>query len=98
LKQYDQTIEWARRAIASDPNNIPYAHGSLIAALTSTGRDTEAREALQHYLALPVAGPRTIAGWKAYRAVFINEHSDPRWVEMWDREIEALRKAGMPEE
>ncbi len=27
-----------------------------------------------------------------------NQHSDPRALEAWDRQIEALRKAGMPEE
>jgi hypothetical protein len=30
-----------------------------------TGRDTEAHDALQRYLALPVTGPQTIAAWKA---------------------------------
>jgi TolB-like protein/Tfp pilus assembly protein PilF len=98
LNQYDQAIDWARRAIAIDPNSIPYAHGSLIAALALTGREGEAREALQRYLALPVTGPQTIAAWKAFKATLTNEHSDPRFLRMWDREIEALRKAGMPEE
>jgi TolB-like protein/class 3 adenylate cyclase/Tfp pilus assembly protein PilF len=98
LNQYDQAIDWARRAIAVNPNNIPYAHGPLIAALESTGREGEAREALQRYLALPVTGPRTIAAWKAYKATFTNEHSVPRYIEFLDREVEGLRKAGMPEE
>jgi tetratricopeptide (TPR) repeat protein len=98
LNQYDQAIDAARRAIAVDPNNIPYAHGPLIAALALTGRESEAREALQRYLALPATGPQTISAWKAYKAFFTNEHSDPRFLGVWDREIEALRKAGMPEE
>jgi tetratricopeptide (TPR) repeat protein len=98
LKQYDQAIDSARRAIAVDPNNIPYAHGPLIATLALTGREGEAREALQRYFALPVTGPRTIAAWKAYKATFTNEHSDPRYIEFLDREVEGLRKAGMPEE
>ena len=63
-----------------------------------TGRDTEAREALQRFLALPPAATRTIAAWKAYKAPTINEHSDPRLLEFWDRTFEGLRKAGMPEE
>ena len=52
LKQYDQWIEWARRAIAINANNLPYAHAELIADLALTGRDAEARVALQSYLAL----------------------------------------------
>ena len=41
LKQYDQAIDWARRAIAVDPNNlqVPHAHADLIAALELTGRE-----------------------------------------------------------
>ena len=97
LKQYDQAIDWAHRAIASNPNNNPSAQGALIAALALTGHDTEAHDALQRYLALPVTGPQTIAAWKAYKATSTNEHSDPRYLELWDRAIEGLRKAGMPE-
>jgi hypothetical protein len=33
-----------------------------------------------------------------FKAQLTNQHSDPRSLEAWDREIEALRKAGMPEE
>jgi tetratricopeptide (TPR) repeat protein len=100
LKQYDPAIEWARRAIAVDPNNlqIPYAHADLIAALQLTGREREAREALQRYLALPLGGLKTIPGWKAWKAAFTNEHSDPRYVEFWDRLIDGLSKAGLPKE
>ena len=99
LKQYDQAIESARRAIAIDPNNVPGAHATLVAALALTGHETEAREALQRYLALPVTEPRTVAAWKAYRkAGGVNERKDPRLLEMFDRWYEALRKAGMPEE
>jgi hypothetical protein len=40
---------------------------NLVAALALTGRDAEAREALQRYLALPSTGPlKTIAAWKAH--------------------------------
>ncbi len=98
LKQYDMAIELARRAIAVDPNNIPYAHADLIAALILAGRETEAGEALQRYLALPATGPRTITAWTAYKAAFTNDHSDPRYLEFWDRAIDGLRKAGMPEQ
>jgi adenylate cyclase len=97
LKQYDQAIEWAHRSIAINPNYNSTAHGNLIAALALTGRDAEASEALQRSLALPPPGAKTIAAWKAYRAQYTNPQSDPRYLEMWDRMIEGLRKAGMPE-
>ena len=98
LKQYDRAIEWARRSIAISPNSNPIAHGDLIAALALTGHEAEAQEALQRYLALPPSGLRTIVAWKAYRARVTNEHTDPRYLDYWDRLIEGLRKAGMPEE
>ena len=97
LKQYDQAIEWARRAIAINPN-YPFAHVDLIAALALTGHEAEAREALQRYLALLPAGPRTIAAWKAFKAQIINPQSDPRDLDIGTGMIEGLRKAGMPEE
>jgi hypothetical protein len=52
LKQYDQAIDWARRAIAIGPNN-PFPQAVLTAALALTGHEAETREALQHYVALP---------------------------------------------
>jgi adenylate cyclase len=98
LKQYDQAIESARRAIEISPNNsIPYLY--LIPALALTGQESQAREALGHYLHLANSGaPRTVAGWKSNRATYVNEHTDPRYVEYWDRLIEGMRKAGLQEE
>jgi adenylate cyclase len=94
LKQYDQAIEWARRAIVIDPS----FSSELIAPLALTGHETEAREALQRYLALPSSvQPRTLAAMKAYNDHFINANPDPRLLEAFDRNIEGLRKAGMPE-
>ena len=43
LKRYDQAIDWARRAIAMDPNYVQYIHVCLAAALALTGHDAEAR-------------------------------------------------------
>ena len=66
LKNYDQAIDLARRVIAINPN-IANIHLDLVAALALTGRDAEAREALQRYLALPSTGPlKTIAACKAH--------------------------------
>ena len=93
MKQYDKTIDYARRAMAINPSNGDCA---LIAALVLTGREPEAREALQRYLALPDTGLRTIAEWEAFKAQLTNQHS-ALLLEAWDRQIEALRKAGMSE-
>jgi hypothetical protein len=80
--------------MAINPKNGDLA---LVASLVLTGRESEAREALQRYLALPDTGLKTIAAWKVFKAQLTNQHSDPRSLEAWDRQIEALRKAGMPE-
>ena len=95
LKQYNQAIEWARRAVVIDPS----FGADLVAPLALTGREAEAREALQQYLASASSGqPKTIAAWKAYNDHFINANTDPRLVEAFDRFYEAVRKAGMPEQ
>ena len=95
LKNYDQTIDWARRALAINPNYAPYLHSVFVAALALTDHDAEAREALQRYLALPSTGPfKTIAAFKAYYSA---QGGDPPRVEANERIYEGLRKAGMPE-
>jgi adenylate cyclase len=93
LKQYDQAIESARGAIAINPHANAFLYRTFIAALALSGHEAEAHDALQRYLALFTDGPRTIAAWKA----LTNEHAGPRYREEWDRGIEGLRKAGMPE-
>jgi adenylate cyclase len=96
LKNYDQSIELARQAIAINPNYVQYIHSVLVAALALTGHDAEAREALQRYLALPSTGPfKTIAAFKAYYSA---QGGDPPRVEANERVYDGLRKAGMPEE
>ena len=99
LKQYDQAIEWALRTITV-VSNSSFAHGNIIAALALTGHEADAHEALQRFLALPadVFGLRTIAAWKTYQAQRTGPHSDPAVLDFFDRRIEGLRKAGMPEE
>jgi tetratricopeptide (TPR) repeat protein len=95
LEQYDQTIEWARRAIAISSAN-PLWHLDLIAALALAGHEAEAHDALQNYLASVPSGPKTIAAWKAFAAPYLRMRS-PRYLESWDRHFDGLRKAGMPE-
>jgi hypothetical protein len=81
--------------MAANPNKQS-EHVILVASLALTGRDAEAREALQRYLALFPDGPRTIAALNARRAQLINP--SPHYLDLWDRMIEGMRKAGAPEE
>ena len=96
LKEYDQAIEWARRSMTIDPS-LPGSNRTLVAALAMSGHVSEAREALQRYLALPKSDLRTIAAVKAFNARFVNERTDQRVIDALDRRIEGYRKAGMPE-
>jgi adenylate cyclase len=92
LQQYDQAIEWARRTIAINPN---YAapHFILAASLALTGHEAEARDAEQRRAALSKV--KNVAALKVFAPP---PSADPRAHAAWDRAIEGLRKAGMPEE
>jgi tetratricopeptide (TPR) repeat protein len=97
LKQYDQAIEWARRAIAIIPSGTnPWWHLNLIAPLALAGHEAEAHDALQNYLASVPSGPKTIAALKELAAPYL-KISSPRALESTDRFYDGLRKAGMPE-
>jgi tetratricopeptide (TPR) repeat protein len=99
LKQYDQTIESARRAIGISTNPVlaRWIYYNLIAALALTGREAEAHEALQSYLKSVPDGPKTIAAWKAAEAASGGVYHAPRYLERIDRIFDGLRKAGVPE-
>jgi TolB-like protein len=97
LKRYDEAIEWARKTLVTDPSN-PSANGTLAAALALTGRVAEAREVLLRFASLHPAAPLTIGGIKTMKAQTTRQHPEPRYLEVWDRKIEGLRKAGLPEE
>jgi tetratricopeptide (TPR) repeat protein len=94
LQQYDQAIEWARRSIAMKPNFWP-ALGMLAASLALTGHEAEARDAEQRCIA--VSPVKSIAALKASSSA-PSPSADPRIRAAFDRVIEGLRKAGMPEE
>ena len=97
LKQYDQAIDWARRAIAVGTSS-PFNQANVAAALALTGHEAEAREALQQFLALPSSAQfGTIAAFKARNARFANVSLDPRVPDTYARLYEGLRKAGLPE-
>jgi TolB-like protein/Flp pilus assembly protein TadD len=92
LQQYDQAIEWARRAIAVNPNfEGPFI--ILAAALALSGHDAEARDAEQRCAALSKF--KNVA---VLKAVAPPPSADPRARSTFDRIVEGLRKAGMPEE
>jgi TolB-like protein/Tfp pilus assembly protein PilF len=95
LKQYGQAIESARRAIAINFND-GNSYFFLTVALALAGQESQAHEALEGYLALPGAR-KTVAAWRQVRHRFVNADADPRYVEYFDRLLEGLRKAGLPE-
>ena len=64
----------------------------LAASLALSGHDAEAREALRRYLALPLDIPKTIAQFKARQP-----YDTPDLRSYYDRLIEDMRKAGVPE-
>jgi tetratricopeptide (TPR) repeat protein len=90
----DQAIEWGRRTLAMIPENS-IQQALLTSALALTGREAEAREALQRYLSLKGTTSKTIAQFRApHRAM----SDSPKWLAYSDRLIEGLRRAGMPED
>jgi TolB-like protein/Tfp pilus assembly protein PilF len=92
LQQYDQAIEWARGTIAINPN-LSRPLGLLAASLALTGHEAEARDAEQRRAALSKV--KNIAVLKTFAPP---PSADPRVRATFDRAIEGLRKAGMPEE
>ena len=91
LKQDDQGIESERRAIAINPN-YEYPHMNLAAVLALTGHQTEAENEVQRFMALSKL--KSIA---AIAAAFAPKTANERYRAAWDRFIEGLRKAGVPE-
>jgi hypothetical protein len=57
-----------------------------------------AHEAIQRFASLPPTGLKTIAAWNALKAKLTHEHPNPRYLEYWERRIEGMPKAGLPEE
>ena len=94
LEQDDRAIEWARRSIAINPNFWP-PHCLLAVALVLTGHEAEARDERQRNAALfPYKSIAAVkASWLAPPP-----SADPRVRATFDRIVEGLRKAGVPEE
>jgi tetratricopeptide (TPR) repeat protein len=93
LQRDDQAIEWLRRTLVMIPENS-IQQALLTSALALTGRQAEAREALQRYLSLKETTSKTIA---QFRTRHRSMSDSPKWLAYSDRLIEGLRKAGMPE-
>ena len=94
LKQDDQAIECARRAIAINPS-FALPHALLAAGLALTGHEAEAGDEVQRFTAL--SNIQEHRGTDEVWAV-PSPSADPRVRAPFDRGIEGLRKAGMPEE
>jgi len=89
LGREEEALEWVRRSLALSPAN-PIALRHEIALLEILGRDDEAKEAYRRYSAPPGPKVSTITELRACAAVPSCAASE--------RNIEALRKAGMPEQ
>jgi class 3 adenylate cyclase/TolB-like protein/Flp pilus assembly protein TadD len=92
LGRDSEALDSARRSLALAPEN-QMAQLVEITFLEILGRDAEAREAYQRYSARPETHVRTIADVRARAAP-----SSPALKAAFERGMEALRKAGMPEQ
>ena len=92
LGLYDQAVVWFRRAIEANRNH-PYAHFVLGATLARLGRQDEARSVIGTGLA---AYPSfTIS---RYRAVWTASNDNPEYLATFERVLEGMRIAGLPEQ
>jgi TolB-like protein/class 3 adenylate cyclase len=92
LGDYEQAVAWCRRSIEAN-RNFPSANFDLAAALVLHGRFDEARAAVKAGLALnPIyTVSRVRAAWTAMS-------DEPTYLVQIERTLEALRKAGVPEQ
>jgi tetratricopeptide (TPR) repeat protein len=93
-QQDEQAIEWLRRALSARPQ-WSHANALLAAQLALSGNEVEARVVLKRYFSLSGANMKTLSQWNA-RAVSFSD--DPVYLAYVKRQLEGLRRAGMPEE
>lgn len=91
LKQDDQALELLRQTVSAAPQ-WPLPQAFLAAVLGNSGHEAEAREVLQHYLALPGVRAKTLTQWHAQLP-----SENPAFLAYAARFADGLRKAGMPE-
>jgi tetratricopeptide (TPR) repeat protein len=92
LGDYEPAVAWCRRAIEAN-RNYPHACFLLAAALAELGRPTEARTAVKAGLAL---NPSFTVS--RVRAAWTSRSDDPTYLVQAERVVEAMRKAGVPEQ
>ena len=92
LGRYEQAVDWFRRAIESNRTYAP-AYFNLAAALAQLDRVNEAHSAVKAGLALnpTFAITRARASWTAMS-------NNPTYLAQLEPGLEALRKAGLPEQ
>ena len=92
LGSWEQAVAWFRRAIEAN-RNYPLAYFRLAAALAQLGRLDEARSAVKAGLALnpSFTTSRARTAWTAMS-------DDPTFLAGLERQLEGLRKAGLPEQ
>lgn len=90
LYQYGRAIEWLRRSIAENPD-FPAALEHLTSVLALDDHEAEAIETLARYLAHPRTNAKTIDQVRT-------QGRGPFAAATFERYLQGLRKAGMPEE
>jgi tetratricopeptide (TPR) repeat protein len=88
----DQAVEWLRRSVESN-RNYPPIHFHLGAALAHLGRPDEARTAVEVGLAL---NPKFTISFARAVVTAVSDH--PIYLAGYERFLDGLRKAGLPEE
>lgn len=90
LGEDDLAVACLRQAVANNPE-FPASSGYLVAALALAGNAKEARAQFAHYLSLPDARLKTVAGW---RRMAYSQH--PAYLALRERIYSGLQEAGMP--
>jgi adenylate cyclase len=92
LQQDDEAIDWLRRSIAIAAG-WPLPQVLLASELALKGQDAEAHQTIALYLSLSGIQARTVAQWKAQLP-----SDNPVFLAYYERLLDGLRKAGLPEQ
>ncbi len=90
LAHWDQTIEWCRKSVTSNPYFLSFL--DLAVAYAWTGRDADAKAAVADFLKMKPG--YTMKNFAAYAKWTDN----PIWQLQYQRMVDGLRKAGLPEQ
>ena len=86
----EEAVTWYQRAIEINPN-VPFMHDMLAASLEALGRHDEARAEARTGIAL---GPKLTV--RQYRSTA--QSDNPVYLKQYERLLQAMQKAGVPEE